>query len=56
MSFGFGVLRLSPRDFWAMTPREIHMAMSPFRDRRVSTIERGDLATLMRSFPDEANE
>ena len=27
MRFGLGKLRLSPRDFWAMTPRELAAAM-----------------------------
>ena len=27
MRFGLGTLRLSPRDFWAMTPRELAAAM-----------------------------
>jgi len=26
MTFGLGVLRLSPRDFWSMTPRELFLA------------------------------
>lgn len=27
MRFGLGVLRLAPRDFWSMTPRELAAAM-----------------------------
>lgn len=27
MRFGLGTLRLAPRDFWAMTPRELAAAM-----------------------------
>ena len=29
MRFGLGRLRLAPRDFWAMTPRELAAAMPP---------------------------
>ena len=29
MRFGLGELRLAPRDFWAMTPRELAAAMGP---------------------------
>ena len=28
MAAAFGLLRLSPRDFWSMTPREMERAMS----------------------------
>lgn len=53
MGFGLGALRLSPRDFWRMTPRELAAAMrgpappSPAADR-------AGLAALMAAFPDGA--
>ncbi len=42
MAFGFGRLRLSSRDFWAMTPRELAAAVegSSARCRRRSTVVR----------------
>jgi uncharacterized phage protein (TIGR02216 family) len=52
MAVGFGLLRLSPKDFWAMTPREFERAMS-FHRRVVETGPgRDDLASLMAAFPD----
>jgi uncharacterized phage protein (TIGR02216 family) len=54
MAFGLGVLRLAPRDFWAMTPAEIAAAMrgvcGPPGDAPMST---ADLAALMSRFPDK---
>lgn len=49
MRLGMGVLRLSPRDFWAATPREIAAAFAPKR----SGFRRDDLLTLMQQFPDD---
>jgi uncharacterized phage protein (TIGR02216 family) len=51
MAAGLGALRLAPSAFWAMTPRELAAALgaglaSP------SAPGRGDLAALMRRFPD----
>ena len=54
MGFGLGVLRLAPRDFWAMSPRELVAAyravtgsasagQAPARER---------LSELMARFPD----
>ena len=51
MSFGFGRLRLSPRDFWSMTPRELAHAMAP-AGGAVAAPGRGELDRLMRLFPD----
>ncbi len=31
MRFGFGVLRLSPENFWQMSPRELAAAFAAFR-------------------------
>ncbi len=52
MAAAFGLLRLSPRDFWSMTPREMERAMSVLGGDRRATPARGDLAELMRLFPD----
>ncbi len=48
MATGFGVLRLSPRDFWAATPREIAAAFPAGRP----PLRRDDLEDLMTQFPD----
>jgi uncharacterized phage protein (TIGR02216 family) len=54
MTAGLGTLRLAPRDFWSMTPRELDaalrgalglVAMSP-------AMTRADLTALMAAFPD----
>jgi uncharacterized phage protein (TIGR02216 family) len=54
MSFGFGVLRLSPRDFWTMTPRELAAAYQGITGRSSeNTISRTTFLDLMSAFPDE---
>lgn len=54
MRFGFGVLRLSSREFWGLSPRELAAAMAahagPVAARPPSRSELGD---LMQRFPDE---
>ena len=52
MAFGFGVLRQSPRDFWAMTPHELHHAALGVFGKRTSAPDRDVLAQLMQAFPD----
>lgn len=52
MAFGFGVLRLSSRDFWGLTPRELAAAFGA-RSGRTSPPSREDLAEMMTRFPDE---
>jgi uncharacterized phage protein (TIGR02216 family) len=56
MVFGLGILRLSPRDFWAMTPREIEAAVEGVHGRRAAVPARADLAALMAMFPDTKEE
>ena len=51
MAFAFGVLKLTPGTFWAMTPREFDAAAAPYLQVGHVT-ERGTLAALMREFPD----
>jgi uncharacterized phage protein (TIGR02216 family) len=53
MAMGFGLLRLSPNDFWSMTPRELERAMSVFGSTAGVTPGREALAALMAAFPDE---
>jgi len=52
MSVGLGLLRLSPRDFWRMTPRELAGALTPLAARTAGAPSRGGLDELMRRFPD----
>lgn len=51
MHAGLGLLRLSPRDFWAMTPREFQAALGVAR-RHGEAPGRSDLARLMAEYPD----
>jgi uncharacterized phage protein (TIGR02216 family) len=53
MSFGLGLLRHAPKEFWAMTPRELHAAMAAFQQATPRDFARADLKTLMKAFPDE---
>ncbi|MEI2735316.1 MAG: rcc01693 family protein [Rhodoblastus sp.] len=53
MRFGLGVLRLAPRQFWNMTPRELHAAAEGlFGPRNGGAPSREKLDALMRAFPD----
>lgn len=52
MTFAFRVLRLSPAEFWALTPRELAWAMQPFAQPQGAP-NRSDFETLCNSFPDE---
>jgi uncharacterized phage protein (TIGR02216 family) len=55
MTVGFGLLRLSPSAFWAMTPIEFERAARPF-SKRVVAPARADMARLMRAFPDNVSK
>jgi uncharacterized phage protein (TIGR02216 family) len=44
-------MRLSPADFWTMTPRELAAALGGFRPQ-LALPDRAGLAALMRAFPD----
>lgn len=48
MQLGLGELRLSPREFWNSTLRELAMAADPAH----SPLVRNELDLLMRRFPD----
>lgn len=52
MGFGLGVLRLAPRDFWSMSPRELSAAFDALHGRRRGLGPDG-LAVLMAKFPDQ---
>jgi uncharacterized phage protein (TIGR02216 family) len=52
MAFGLGRLRLSSRDFWALTPRELAAASEAFAGPAAAPPDRAALDRLMRRFPD----
>jgi uncharacterized phage protein (TIGR02216 family) len=53
MAFGLGAWRLSPREFWAATPRELFAAAQGARGFLDPPATRAALDELMASFPDE---
>lgn len=54
MRLGFGVLRLSSKEFWGLTPRELAAAFEGVSGRaRGGAPGRETLAGLMAAFPDE---
>ena len=56
MAFGFGVMRISSREFWGLTPRELAAAFGAASGRsggRTGPPTREGLSELMARFPDE---
>jgi uncharacterized phage protein (TIGR02216 family) len=53
MRLGFGVLRLSSKEFWGLTPRELAAAFEAVSGPQARAPDRGRLDELMRQFPDE---
>jgi uncharacterized phage protein (TIGR02216 family) len=53
MRFGFGVLRLSSKEFWALSPKELAAAMAAHGGVGSAAPARSSLAELMKRFPDE---
>ncbi len=51
IGFGLGILRLSPQAFWAMTPRELALAIRAVTGA-TAPLARNDLAELMERYPD----
>lgn len=51
IGIGLGVLRLSPQQFWSMTPRELGYAIEAVAGRS-PPLDRGTLAQLMKRYPD----
>ena len=51
---GLGVLRLAPRDFWSMTPRELSLALRGAAGLPASAepFAHSHLAVLMQNYPD----
>lgn len=52
IGFALGALRLSPQQFWSMTPRELGYAIEAVIGH-ASPIDRGTLTKLMKDHPDE---
>jgi len=55
IGFGLGVLRLSPDQFWRMTPRELACAASAVRGPVREPMDRVSLDALMQAFPDRTS-
>jgi uncharacterized phage protein (TIGR02216 family) len=51
IGFGLGVLRLPPGSFWAMTPRELALAIAAVTGGS-KPLQRSDLHHLMTRYPD----
>ena len=52
IGFGLGVLKLSPEQFWRMTPRELALAVEALRGRG-TPLARARFDALMKRYPDE---
>ena len=52
MALCFGTFRLSPRDFWALTPRELAALVAPFARTRTAAPSRERLDQLLALYPD----
>jgi uncharacterized phage protein (TIGR02216 family) len=54
MHVGLCLLRLDPKQFWALSPREFAAMSGAFRPT-ASQLGRGDLDALMALYPDTAS-
>lgn len=52
MAIGFGVLRLSSREFWSLTPRELAAAIEGLIGGTNAPMDRAAFDKLARRFPD----
>ena len=54
MAAGLGLLRLAPRDFWSMTPKELEAALRGLLGpvQMDTPLPRTMLADLMKRYPD----
>jgi len=53
MTAGLGVLRLAPKDLWAMTPRELAAALEGLAGGTAAPLGHAELAGLMARYPDK---
>ena len=51
IGFGIGILRLSPKEFWAMTPRELALAIRAVTGA-APPMRRDEFSDLMMRYPD----
>lgn len=56
MAFGFGVLRLSSRDFWSLSPRELAAAARGVFGEISPPMRRDELQALIALYPDDGDE
>jgi uncharacterized phage protein (TIGR02216 family) len=58
MTAGLGTLRLAPRDFWSMTPRELDAALRGALGlvAAAPSMTRSDLVALMEAYPDSEGQ
>jgi uncharacterized phage protein (TIGR02216 family) len=56
MATGLGLLRLSPKTFWSMTPREFERAASTLPFRASIPPGRDALLEMMETYPDLPTE
>lgn len=54
MAIGFGVLKLSSREFWSLTPRELAAAIEGLTGGTSAPMDRAAFDDLARRFPDKA--
>ena len=52
MTLGLGTLHLAPETFWRMTLPELAAAARSLRPEGQTSMGRGELAEMMRNFPD----
>ncbi len=52
IGIGLGTLRLSPDQFWRMTPRELAFAIEALTGRSGEPLARRTLLDLMKRYPD----
>ncbi|MBZ9935002.1 phage tail assembly chaperone [Mesorhizobium sp. BR1-1-16] len=52
MAIGFGVLKLSSHDFWALTPRELAAAIEGLGGGAAQPLDRAAFDALARRYPD----
>jgi uncharacterized phage protein (TIGR02216 family) len=55
MAIGLGRLRLSPRTFWSMTPREFALAVAVL-PRQGDPPDRASLGAMMTAYPDKSSK
>lgn len=56
MEFGFGVLKLAPKDFWQMTPRELNAAIKARTPKVAEPVTRDWLENAMKMQPDKKGD